>query len=155
MIMNELGAYADGRWAEFAGLDRCLLGQADAELGPRLLPRLAGGVFGGEPTLFTRYASAASDDGLTAWVLGELVVGLELHRPRPTAQALDDLDPPSAVISSELGPDWEQLLWPDRGLVLHQRGDVIAVALGLAPFTVEAWASDPLRRWRTERWADR
>lgn len=90
-------------------------------------------MFGGEPTLFTRYASAASDDGLTAWVVGEIVVGSELRA----------------------GADWEQLLWPGRGLVLHQRDDVIAVALGLAPFTAETWASDPLRRWRIERRTDR
>lgn len=154
MIMNELRAYADGRWAEFRGLDRCTLQQADDALGPRLLPKLAGGVFGGEPTQFTRYASAVSDR-VIAWVLGDLVVGLELHQPRPPSRALGDLGPPEAVISSELGPDWSQDLWPDRGLVLHRRDNVIAAAFGLTPFTAEAWASDPLRRWRIERRADR
>ena len=55
------------------------------------------------------------------------------------------------MISSQLGRAWRQELWPERGLVLHHRDDVIAVAFGLKPFDPDAWESDPLRRWRSER----
>ena len=54
--MNELRAYADGRWADFGGLDACTLAEADAQLGPRRSEQLHGGVFGGEPTQFAVYS---------------------------------------------------------------------------------------------------
>lgn len=150
--MNELRAYADGRWAEFSGLDRCPLADADAELGPALDDQLLGGMFGGGPAQFRRYPpTAAAPGGLTAWVLGDVVVGLQIRESTPPPSALDDLGEPGAVISSELGPAWSQLLWPDRGLVLHQRDQTIAVVFGLKPFQAEAWESDPLRWWRIER----
>ena len=37
------------------------------------------------------------------------------------------------VISSELGRAWRQELWPERGLVLHRRDDVIAVDVARLP----------------------
>lgn len=149
--MNELRAYADGRWADFGGLDACPLAEADNQLGPRRSEQLHGGVFGGEPTQFAVYPGAASPSGVTVWVLGDVVVGLETRQPSPPASALDDLGEPPTVISSELGRAWRQELWPERGLVLHRRADVIAVAFGLRPFDPETWESDPLRRWRSER----
>lgn len=149
--MNELRAFADGRWARFGGLDHCSLADADAALGPRLFPDLHGGMFGGEPTQFALYAGGEAAKGLNVWVLGDVVVGLEMRLATPPPGALDDLGPPAVVITSELGPDWSQELWPDRGLVLHRRDAVIAVAFGLKPFTAEAWESDQLRWWRIER----
>ena len=150
--MNELRAYADGRWADFGGLDRCGLSDADAALGPRRSDQLYGGTFGGEPTQFALYpGGSASPKGVTAWILGDVVVGLEIRQPTPTAAALADLGEPDAVIGSELGPSWAQQLWPDRGLVLHRHDEEIAVAFGLRPFDVDAWESDPLRWWRIER----
>lgn len=150
--MNELRAYADGRWAGFHGLDRCPLGDADTTLGPALDAQLLGGVFGGEPTQFRRYPpTGAAPGGITGWVLGDVIVGLEIRQPTPPPAALDDLGEPGQVISSELGPAWSQQLWPDRGLVLHRRDQTIAVVFGLAPFTLEAWESDQLRWWRIER----
>ena len=149
--MNELRAYADGRWADFGGLDACTLTEADTQLGPRRSEPLHGGIFGGEPTQFAVYSGAAAPSGVTVWVLGDVVVGLESRQPSPPSGALDDLGEPPVVISSELGRAWRQELWPDRGLVLHRRADVIAVAFGLKPFDAHAWESDPLRRWRSER----
>ena len=150
--MNELRAYADGRWADFGGLEACPLAEADDQLGPRRSEQLHGGVFGGEPTQFVLYPGGlAAPSGVTAWVLGNVVVGLEIRQPSPPPAALDDLGEPPAVISSELGRAWRQELWPARGLVLHRRADVIAVAFGLMPFDPAAWESDPLRRWRSER----
>lgn len=150
--MNELRAYADGHWSDFTGLQGCTPADADRELGPRQ-HELTGGVFGGEPTQFTRYASAVSPRGVTVWVLGDVVVGLEIQQPTPPAHALDDLGRPVATLESELGGAWSQQLWPERGLVLHTRTEdgTVAVAFGLKPFTVEAWESDPLRWWRIER----
>ncbi|BAK33234.1 hypothetical protein MLP_02200 [Microlunatus phosphovorus NM-1] len=150
--MNELRAFADGRWSEFTGLDRCSLAEADDQLGERQDGRLHGGMFGGEPTQFGIYpGSAATPGGLTVWVLGEAVVGLEAHQPTPSPTALSALGEPGTVIGSELGPDWSQELWPERGLVLHRRAERFAVVFGLKPFTVEGWESDPLRWWRIER----
>lgn len=150
--MNELRAFAEGRWAEFGGLDRCPLADADAQLGERQDGRLHGGMFGGEPTHFGLYpGGAATPHGLTVWVLGEAIVGLEARQPAPPPTALAELGEPGAVIGSELGPDWSQELWPVRGLVLHRRAERFAVAFGLKPFTVDDWESDPLRWWRIER----
>ena len=61
--MNELRAYADGRWADFGGLDACTLAEADAQLGPRRSEQLHGGMFGGEPTQFAVYPGAAAPAG--------------------------------------------------------------------------------------------
>lgn len=150
--MNELRAFADGQWATFGGLDRCPLTTADAELGPPLEDHLHGGMFGGEPTQFRRYpATDAAPGGVTAWVLGEVVVALELRHPTPAARSLGELGEPDAVIGSELGSAWQQQIWGGRGLVLHRRDEVVAVAFGLAPFEPTAWESDPLRWWRIER----
>jgi hypothetical protein len=149
--VNELRAFADGRWADFRGLAACPLAVADTELGPSLDDRLHSGMFGGGPAQFRRYPAGAAPSGITAWVLGDVVVGLEIRQPTPPPAALDDLGEPGAVIGSELGPAWSQQLWPDRGLVLHRRDDALAVAFGLKPFGVEAWESDPLRWWRIER----
>ena len=147
--MNELRAYADGRWADFGGLDACTLTEADAQLGPRRSEQLHGGVFGGEPTQFAVYPGAAAPGGVSAWVLADVVVGLESRQPSPGAP--EELGEPPVVISSELGRAWRQELWPARGPVLHRRADVIAVAFGLKPFDPDARESDPLRRWRSER----
>ena len=150
--MNELRAFADGRWAEFTGLQRCSLAEADAQLGERRDGRLHGGMFGGEPTQFGLYpGSSATPNGLTVWVLGEAVVGLEAQQPTLSSTALSELGEAAAAISSELGSDWSQELWPERGLVLHRCADKIAVVFGLKQFTVESWESDPLRWWRIER----
>lgn len=150
--MNELRAFADGRWAEFSGLQRCPLAEADAQLGERRDGPLHGGMFGGEPTQFGLYPGGdATPSGLTVWVLGEIVVGLEAQQPTLPPTAFSELGEAAAVISSELGPDWSQELWSERGLVVHRRDDKIAVAFGLKPFTVESWESDPLRWWRIER----
>ena len=150
--MNELRAYADGRWADFAGLEACTLAAADAQLGPRRSDQLHGGIFGGEPTQFAVYpGGTAAPSGVTAWILGDVLVGLETRQPSPPPGALDDLGQSPVVISSELGRAWRQELWPERGLVLHRRVDLIAVAFGLKPFDPDAWESDPLRRWRSVR----
>ena len=155
--MNELRAYADGRWASFGGLQACPLAEADAQLGPRGAEQLHGGVFG-EPTQFALYPDGpAAPDGVTARVLGDVVVGLEIRRPHPPAGALADLGEPTTVIASELGRSWRQELWPERGLVLHRRdprGDtdeVIEVVFGRRPFDLDTWDADPPRRWRSER----
>jgi hypothetical protein len=156
--MNELRGYADGRWASFGGLQACPLTEADAQLGPRRAEQLHGGVFGGEPTQLALYPGGpAAPDGVTARVLGDVVVGLEIRRPHPPAGALADLGEPTTVIASELGRSWRQELWPERGLVLHRRdprGDtdeVIEVVFGRRPFDLDTWDADPLRRWRSER----
>lgn len=109
-------------------------------------------MFGGSPTQFRRYPpTPAAPGGLTAWVLGETVVGLEIREAAYEESAWSALGAPEAEIDSELGPGWSQELWPGRGLVTHRRDSRIAVVLGLAPFEVADWQSDPLRWWRVER----
>jgi len=150
--MNELAAFAAGRWRAFHGLAKCAVATADAELGPPLEDDLHGGMFGGEPAQFRRYpAGPAAPKGVTCWILGNIVVGLEIREPEPPPAMLADLGPPEAVLTSELGTEWSQELWASRGIVIHRRGDRIRVAFGLAPFTLAEWESDPLRWWRIER----
>ena len=98
--MNELRAYAEGHWIDFGGLDACTLAEADAQLGPRRSEQLHGGMFGGEPTQFAVYSGTAAPSGVTAWVLGDVVVGLEIRQPSPPPDVLDDLGEPPTVISS-------------------------------------------------------
>lgn len=150
--MNELRAFGEGRWADFHGLSACPLATADAELGPPREDHLHGGMFGGEPTQFRRYPhTLAAPGGVTGWVLGDLVVALEILEANPPESARALLEAPEAEIDSELGPSWSQHLWPGRGLVLHRHDARIAVAFGVAPFELEDWESDPLRWWRVER----
>lgn len=150
--VNELAALAAGRWAGFQGLAECEVAVADAELGPPLEDELHGGMFGGEPAQFRRYpATDAAPTGITCWVLGDLLVGVEIHDPEPAPDALAALGPAPLVLESELGPSWSQEVWPDRGLVIHRRDDRFGVLLGLAKIDPEEWLSDPLRWWRIER----
>lgn len=150
--MNELVALADGNFSGFHGLAECVVPTADLELGPPLEEELHGGMFGGEPTQFRRYpATTAAPRGITCWILGDLIVGVEIAEAQPSAAALADLDEPEAVLSSELGDAWSQEVWASRGLVVHRRDDQIKVAFGLAPFELSQWEEDPLRWWRIER----
>lgn len=150
--VNELRELAAGRWDAFHGLKECPLETADAELGPPLEDELHGGQFGGEPAQFRRYpATAAAPRGITCWVLGDVVVGIELHEPLPDPALMAALGPPELVLESGLGSAWSQEVWTSRGLVIHRHGDVVRVAFGLAPIDPEAWLSDPLRWWRIER----
>ena len=128
--MNELRAYADGRWADFGGLDACTLTEADTQLGPRRSEQLHGGIFGGEPTQFAVYSGSRGTERRHGLGARGCRGGLGSRQPSPPPGALDDLGEPPVVISSELGRAWRQELWPERGLVLHRRGDVIAVASG-------------------------
>ena len=87
-IMNELRAYADGRWADFGGLDACTLAEADTELGPPLGPIscTAASSAASRPSSRLYPAAAASPSGVTAWVLGDVVVGLEIREASPAAR---------------------------------------------------------------------
>lgn len=149
-VMNELAALAAGRWGEFHGLERCPLAHADTDLGPPVEDELHGGMFGGEPTQFRRYpAGPAVPMGVTGWILGDIVVAIEMQEPASNGPA--EIGAPEAVLTSELGAGWSQELWPSRGLVIHRRDDRIRVAFGLAPFEAAEWDEDPLRWWRVER----
>lgn len=150
--MNELTELAAGRWSGFHGLAECPLTLADAELGPPLDDALLGGMFGGEPAQLRRYpATAAAPRGITCWVLGDVVVGIELHEPAIDRATLEALGPPDLTLDSGAGPSWVQAVWADRGLVAHHRDGVVRVAFGLAPIEPEAWPDDPLSGWHVER----
>jgi hypothetical protein len=109
-------------------------------------------MFGGEPAQFRRYpAGPAAPMGVTVWVLGDVVICLEIHEPEPPPDAVSGLGPPEGVLPSELGSTWSQEVWGGRGIVLHRRAERIRVIFGLAPFEPDEWESDPLRWWRVER----
>jgi hypothetical protein len=150
--VNELAALAAGRWGAFHGLASSSLAAADDQLGPPLEDELHGGQFGGEPAQFRRYpATAAAPRGITCWVLGDVVVGIELHEPFPDPASMASLGSPDLVLESGVGPAWSQEVWASRGLVIHRRGDLVRVAFALAPIDPEQWLADPLRWWRSER----
>jgi hypothetical protein len=150
--VNELADLVAGRWAAFHGLASSSLASADHQLGPPLEDELHGGQFGGEPAQFRRYpATAAAPRGVICWVLGDTVVGIELHEPVPDPASMASLGSPELVLESGLGSAWSQEVWASRGLVIHRRGHVVRVAFGLAPMDPDDWLSDPLRWWRTER----
>ena len=85
--MNELRAYADGRWADFGGLDACTLAEADAAARPPPVRAAARRHFGGEPTQFAVYsgaaAPAASRSGCSGMSWWAWKVGSRLHRRAP------------------------------------------------------------------------
>ena len=138
--MNELAAFAAGHYRDFHGLSACDIATADAELGPPLEDDLHGGMFGGEPAQFRRYpAGPAAPMGVTVWVLGDAVIGLEIHEPELRPDAVSGLGPPEGVLSSELGTTWSQEIWGGRGIVLHRRAERIRVIFGLAPFEPDEW----------------
>ena len=150
--MNELSELAAGRWAAWRGLEECDIATADAQLGPPLEDELHGGMFGGEPAQFRRYPpTEAAPQGITVWILGDLVIGVELGEPEPPAGTLDALGPPELVLESGLGWNWTQEVWASSGLVIHRREERIRVAFGLAPIDPDEWPSDPLSSWRIER----
>jgi hypothetical protein len=150
--MNELTDLAAGRWSAFHGLEECDQATADAQLGPPLEDERFGGMFGGEPAELRRYpATEAAPAGVTCWFLGDFVVGVELREPEPVDGELARLGPPDEALDSGLGSGWVQEVWADRGLVLHRREDHVRMAFGLAPIDLEAWRSDPLRFWGSER----
>lgn len=150
--MNELAELAAGRWADWNGLAECELAVADEQLGPPLEDELHSGMFGGEPAEFRRYPpTEAAPQGITCWVLGDLVIGVEIGEPEPPAGTLETLGSPELVLESGLGWNWTQEVWASRGLVIHRREERIRVALGLAPIVPDEWPSDPLSGWRIER----
>lgn len=150
--MNELADLATGNWAAFHGLAECDLATADARLGPPLEDELFGGMFGGEPAELRRYpATDAAPGGVTGWFLGDMLVGIELREPEPPPEALAALGPPDLTLDSGLGGSWVQEVWAERGLVVHRREAHVRMAFGLAPIDPEAWPSDPLRFWGSER----
>jgi hypothetical protein len=136
----------------FDALAGCTVGDADRELGPPLDDDLLGGMFGGEPTMFRRYpATDAAPRGITCWFLDDDVVGVEIREAVPETDVLARLGPPDLVLESGLGSTYVQEVWAGRGLVLHRRGDVVRLALGLAEIDPEAWPSDPLSGWAEVR----
>jgi hypothetical protein len=150
--VNELQALAAGEWASFGGLEACTVEIADGELGPPLEDQLFGGMFGGEPAMFRRYpATDAAPRGITCWILGEDVVGVEIREAAPAADALEALGSPDLELESGLGSTYAQEVWASRGLVVHRRGDVVKLVLGLAEIDPGEWPSDPLSGWSEER----
>jgi hypothetical protein len=150
--VNELKALASGDWPSFEGLEGCTVEVADRELGPPLEDDLFGGMFGGEPTMFRRYpATDGAPRGITCWILDDDVVGVEIREAVPDTEVLERLGPPDLVLESGMGSTYVQEVWAARGLVVHRRGDVVRLVLGLAEIDPEAWPSDPLSGWAEVR----
>ena len=150
--MNELADLAAGSWSAFHGLAECDLDMADAQLGPPLEDELFGGMFGGEPAELRRYPPTdAAPAGVGCWFLDDMLVGVELREPVVDPEVLAALGPPDLELDSRVGEGWVQEVWADRGLVVHRRDDHVRMAFGLAPIDLEAWPTDPLRFWGSER----
>jgi hypothetical protein len=144
-VRDGLRALAAGRWARWRGLVT-LPGEAVVEqaLGRPLDDEARSGMLGGSPTFFRRYpATDGAPQGITVWFEDELAVAVEIWEPVGTAGS--PLGPPDATIESAFGRAWGQELYPLRGLVLHRRGDEVALLYGLRPFTLDEWMADPLR----------
>ena len=144
-VGESLRALADGKWSAWNGL---LVFPAEdvveQALGPSVESSAHSGMLGGSPTLFRRYPSAAgAPRGVVVWFEDDSAVTVEIEG---AVQANGDiLDEPEATLDSEFGPNWRQEVYASRGLVLHRRGDDVALLYGLRPFTVDDWKSDPLR----------
>ena len=160
-VRDSLRALAAGRWSEWNGLvvfpPEDIVEQA---LGPSLDTAARSGMLGGSPTFFRRYPPVVgAPRGVTAWFEEDTAVTIEIHDAIPAGG--DVLDQPDATIESQFGPKWRQEIYASRGLVLHRRGDAVALLYGIAPCTVDDWMSDPLRhsgpptRQRSPRSPDR
>lgn len=149
--LNRLAALCEGRWGTWRGLDP--LPGADEiadQLGAPLDDAPLGGVFGGSPTVFRRYARNGDVSPVVVWFEGDLAVAVQVeHACRSVLDTpLADADD---VLDSAFGDSWEQHVFGDRGLVLHvptaelPRRPYAALVLGLPPFEVADFRSDPVR----------
>ena len=89
--------------------------------------------------------------GITCWILDDDVVGVEIREAIPEADVFERLGPPDLVLELRMGSAYVQEVWAARGLVVHRRGDVVRLALGLAEIDPESWPSDPLSGWAEQR----
>ena len=144
-VGDALRALVEGRWSDWSGFvefpDEDVVERA---LGPSLDRAAHSGMLGGSPAFFRRYAPAAgAPRGATVWFEEDLAVAIEIEDA--ISADGDALDEPEATLESEFGANWRQEVYASRGLVLHRRGDEVALLYGLRPFTVDDWRSDPLR----------
>jgi hypothetical protein len=144
-VGESLRALADGRWSAWNGFVAFPAEDVvEQALGPSIDSSAHSGMLGGSPTLFRRYPPAAgAPRGVVVWFEDDTAVTVEIE----DAVQLDGdvLDEPDVTLDSQFGPTWRQEVYASRGLVLHRRGDEVALLYGLRPFTVEEWMSDPLR----------
>jgi hypothetical protein len=144
---ERLRALAAGDPSTWVGIDDSLDEEAIAGvLGPPREPGLLAGMLGGSPTMFHDYPPApGAPGGVRVWFEDGVAVAVEIAGARLVqpvdAAGVETVD----VIESAFGPEWRQELHPARGLVVHRRGAEVGLVFGLAPFTVEEWATDPLR----------
>ena len=142
---KSLRALAAGNWSAWNGfVDFPAEDVVEEALGPSIDPAAHSGMLGGSPTMFRRYPPAAGvPRGVVVWFEEDTAVAVEIE---DAVQADGDvLDEPDDTIESQFGPKWRQEVHASRGLVLHRRGDDVALLYGLRPFTVDDWMSDPLR----------
>lgn len=145
----------DGRWASWSGLDP--LPDADEvaeQLGDPLDASPVGGVFAGSPTLYRRYESQGSSRPAIVWFENDLAVAVELDGAQRDADD-GELPHPDLELESAFGSSWRQLVFAERGLVLHvasgESVDRARLVVGLPPFTVDEFLGDPVRHLGGER----
>lgn len=151
----DLLALVDGRWSSWAGLAPL---PNDAEVAERLGDPIdaspVGGIFAGSPTIYRRYASPGSSLPTIVWFENDLAVAVQLDDAQ---RHVDDgeLPRPDLELESAFGNRWRQLVYADRGLVLHVPvGEPIGRArlvIGLPPFTVDDFLDDPVRHLGGDR----
>jgi hypothetical protein len=116
------------------------LGSAPTAQGPVLL-------FGTGAQLGRYPATAGAPHGLAVWFVAGAADLVEIGEPALAAPVADQLGPPETRVESLLGPGWSQLVYAERGLVVHVSGatDRPRRLYGFAAGPVKQFLTGPLR----------
>jgi hypothetical protein len=108
----------------------------------------------GQPaTAYRAEPTAAAPTGTLIWLQHAEITLIEIDGPTLPADATAALGPPAASLPSGFGPAFRQLLWPDRGLIVHLAPSTGRVAriYGHHLTPLAQLSSSPLVRMRIER----
>jgi hypothetical protein len=126
----------------------------EAALGPSAAGPDGSGRLGDSPASFRRYPAApAAPYGLTVWYSGDRALLIEINTPSLAVAPEDLLGPPEADVPSKLDAMHSQLIYAQRGLVIHLHNYTRQVKriYAMPPTTVEMFLASWLSQVEIRR----